>query len=159
MITIRKAKPDDWIEIANVIGKEFHSEIFENIPEMMEVYSKLKSVLYNMRMAENGVPFVTYLAFDGDELVGGICGRIQTHRWMKTVWGEEEYWFVKKEYRNGKDNIGTKLFERLMKWFEAGDVEKIRMTRFTFAEQLDAFYKKKGFVPFEIAYVKDVKEF
>lgn len=155
MIKIRTANPDDWVDIS-IMLQEFHVELYENIPEMMEVYSKIKTVLYNLQMAESKNPFITYLAFDNDELIGMASGKVHTHNWMRTLWGTEDYWFVKKEYRNGKDSVGIKLFNKLINWFEANGAEKICMSRFTFADNIDSFYKKKGFTPYEIAYVKNV---
>lgn len=157
MITIRQASPDDWIDVS-ILLQDFHAEVYENIPEMMEVYSRLKVVLSYMNMAERDIPFAIFLAYDGDSLIGMSGGKMTTHNWMKTRWGIEDFWFVKEEYRNGKNNVGIKLYNKLINWFKENGAEKISMTRFTFAENIDKFYRKKGFVPYEITYVKDVKE-
>ena len=106
----------------------------------------------------NEVPCMVYLAYDGNKLIGMVSGTVSQWRWGATKWGQEEYWFVKKNYRNGSHNVGIKLYNKIIKWFEKSGAEKIRMTHFAHANKVGDFYKKKGFVPYEIAYVKDVKE-
>ena len=60
---------------------------------------------------------IIFLAYDGDALIGMSGGKITSHSWMKTKWGTEDFWFVKKEYRNGKNNVGIKLFNKLKRYF------------------------------------------
>lgn len=159
MIIIKQAKPDDWVDISLLL-QEFHAEIYDNIPAMLEKYSKMKTILYHMNQYNQGneTPCVVFLAYDGNDLIGMASGTVSTHRWGVTKWGEEEYWYVKKKYRNGSYNVGIKLYNKLMKWFKKFGAEKIRMTHFAHADKIGDFYKKKGFVPYETAYVMNVRE-
>ena len=159
MITIRQAKPDDWIDVSLLI-EEFQSELCDNIPEMQEKYSRMKTILYHMNQYNNSdkIPCTIFLAYDGSELVGMAGGTISAHRWGTTKWGQEEYWYVKKKYRNGSYNVGVKLYNKLIKWFKKFGAEKIRMTHFVHANKVGDFYKKKGFVPYETAYVMNVEK-
>jgi len=38
------------------------------------------------------------------------------------------------------------------------DVDKVQMMHYTWNPKVGDFYKRKGFVPFELSYVKNMKE-
>ena len=45
-----------------------------------------------------------------------------------------------------------------MDWFKEMDVDKVQMMHYSWNPKVGEFYKRKGFVPFELSYIKSMKE-
>ena len=45
-----------------------------------------------------------------------------------------------------------------MDWFKDMNVDKIQMMHYSWNPKVGDFYKRKGFVPFELSYIKSMKE-
>ena len=88
------------------------------------------------------------------KVVGVAGGSITEHHWGNSLWGNEDFWIIKKEYRKGK--TGLKLFNMLMKWFKDNGATRICMTHYSWNPKVGDFYEKKGFKPYEVNYVKEV---
>ena len=50
------------------------------------------------------------------------------------------------------------LYEKLQSWFKKVGVERISMTHYSWSPYIGEFYKKDGYVPYDINYVKVLKE-
>ena len=156
MIKISKFKFKELPQIADLVLSEFVGEIHGHIEELESSNdaSSTKFIEDYIYRAEERIDSIIYVAKDGDKVIGAAGGSITEHHWSSVKWGNEDFWFVKKEYRKGK--TGLKLFNLLMKWFEDNGADKICMTHYSWNPKVSKFYKKKGFKPFEINYVKEV---
>jgi|TARA_R100000501_G_C2588614_1_gene89405 RimJ/RimL family protein N-acetyltransferase len=157
MISIRKATQFDLPAISEIVTKYFVDEIHEGVEILEEHADASKFISFYKDRMRNKVPFVIYIASKDDEIIGIAGGNAGLHHWSYTSkWGREDFWFVKKEHRGGK--AGLMLFEKLMEWFESVGVHRIHMTHYTWNPKIEHFYRKKGFIPYEINYVYKVKE-
>ena len=157
-VKIREAMPEDLMKVADIVLGSFVSEINENIKELEgpEITNKEKFYMSYYQRARNNVPFVIYLAELNDEIIGAAGGNVSEHHWGNEKWGSEDFWFVKKEHRGSK--AGILLFNKLMDWFKDNQAKRIHMTHYTWNPKIEDFYKKQGFKPFEVCYVKNIEE-
>lgn len=158
MIKINKASSKDLLGVAKLILNNFVKEINKNIPELESEKdaNQKKFLLFYLGMYKKRTPHCVFVAKDGDEIVGASGGHVNIHHWGNSVWGIEDYWFIKKKYRNGKE--GKILYEKLQSWFKKVGVERISMTHYSWSPYIGEFYKKDGYVPYDINYVKVLKE-
>ena len=160
MIQITKATPEDMYDVADMIVCSFGEETIGKIKELEDFSSKggsrFKFILRYIVSLKDGEPYVCYVAKKGDEVIGASAGYTQTYQWGYQLWGTEDFWYVKKEHRSGR--TGLLLYDKLMDWFKEMKVDKIQMMHYTWNPQVGEFYKRKGFVPFELSYVKNMKK-
>ena len=156
MITIRKSKFKDLPRISKLVLGQFVKEINSHIKELetSKEASPTKFIEDYIWRAEERIPSVIYVAEKDGKLIGVAGGSITEHHWGNSLWGNEEFWFIKKEYRKGK--TGLKLFNMLMKWFKDNGATRICMTHYSWNPKVGDFYEKKGFKPYEVNYVKEV---
>lgn len=154
--TIRPAKISDLPKLGKLVLGEFVGETNSHIPELessgdtsVERFCKD----FQSRI-EHKVPTAIFIAERGDEIIGAAAGSVSKHRWANLNWGSEDFWYVRKEERG--TSIGVKLFNKLMDWFKEAGADRIHMTHYHWNEKVSKFYNRKGFVPFEISYVKVV---
>ena len=157
-IRIRRAKPEELMDIADIVLDSFVSEIHGHIKELEGTNITNKDKFYNfyVKRAMAKTPFVIFVAEVNDAIIGVAGGAISEHHWGNDVWGCEDFWFVDKKHRGSK--AGIMLFEKLMEWFKDKKVERIQMTHYTWNPKIKDFYEKKGFKPFEVCYVYKVGE-
>jgi len=156
MITITKATFKDLPEVADLVLNEFVKETHSHIKELegSSDASHNKFLEDYIWRAENSMPSVVYVAREDNKLIGVAGGSISEHHWGRAKWGTEDFWFVRKEYRKGR--TGIRLFNKLMNWFESNGSDRISMTHYSWNPKVSKFYKRKGFKPYEVNYVKEV---
>ena len=154
---IRPAKVSELPYIGQLVLNEFVSETHSHIPELESsddtsidgFCSDFKSRL------EQQIPTAIFIAERGDEIIGAAAGSVNKHPWAKhQMWGSEDFWYVKKEERG--TSVGIKLFNMLMDWFKENGANRIHMVHYHWNQKVSKFYARKGFVPFEVSYVKVV---
>jgi GNAT superfamily N-acetyltransferase len=157
-LRVRRANPEELMDIADIVLDSFVSEINGNIKELegSDVTNKDKFYNFYVNRALSKIPFVIYIAEINDKVVGVAGGSITMHHWGNELWGHEDFWFVKKEHRGSK--AGIMLFNKLMEWFKNNNAKRIQMTHYTWNPGIKDFYKKQGFKPFEVCYVYKVGE-
>ena len=157
MITIRKAHYSDIPLVASVVLETFLEEIHNGNDQLESTASKDKFIsMYDQRL-QNDIPSVIYIAENNNKIIGVAGGSVSNHIWSHTSkWGSEDFWFVKKEHRGSK--AGAMLFDKLMDWFKRNDANRILMMHYTWNPNLEKYYRKNGFVPFETNYVYKVGE-
>ena len=157
-VRIRRVKPEELMDVANIVLDSFVTEINDNIKELEGTNVTNKDKFYNFYYdrAISRTPFVIYIAELNDEIIGAAGGAVREHHWGNEKWGSEDFWFVKKEHRGSK--AGLLLFNKLMDWFKNNQAERIQMTHYTWNPKIKDFYEKKGFKPFEMCYVYKVGE-
>ena len=156
-INIRKASINDLEQVSKVVLEAFVSEINGNIKELEDkaVTNQAKFFNYYREMNLSNIPNIIYIAELDNKIIGVAGGNIHKHHWGDSIWGSEDFWFVKKEYRGSK--AGLLLFNKLIEWFKNNGAERIQMTHYTWNPKVEDFYRAKGFKPFEINYVYKVK--
>tara|TARA_R110002020_G_scaffold12453_1_gene45758 strand:+ start:1286 stop:1768 length:483 start_codon:yes stop_codon:yes gene_type:complete len=157
-IRVRRAKPEELMNIANIVLDSFVSEIHGHIKELEGTNITNKDKFYNFYVdrAATKIPFVIYIAELNDKIIGIAGGSVSEHHWSDIIWGCEDFWFVKKEHRGSK--AGIMLFKKLMDWFKNNNAQRIQMTHYTWNPKIKDFYEKEGFKPFEVCYVYKVGE-
>jgi len=153
---IRPAKISELPKIGELVLNEFVAETHSHIPELeSNGDTSLDGFVsdFKSRILQE-IPTAVFIAERGDEIIGAAAGSVSKHPWANLMWGSEDFWYVKKEERG--TSIGIKLFNKLMKWFEDQGAKRIHMTHYHWNEKVSKFYNRKGFVPFEISYVKVV---
>jgi len=157
-LKIRMAIPHELDQVADLILDNFVDEIHEgnDILEGRESTSKKKFIKQFLMKWKNKVPFAIFVAELDGELIGAAAGTISQHHWGTSVWGKEDFWYVKKEHRGGK--VGILLFDKLIGWFKTAKVSRISMSHYSWNPGIEKFYTNRGFVPYETAYVYKVKE-
>ena len=159
MIQITKATPEDMYDVADMIVRSFGEETTANIKELGDAKKKGSRFMFIARYIDslkNREPYMCYVAKKNDEVIGASAGYTHSYQWGYQLWGTEDFWYVKKEHRSGR--AGLLLYNKLMDWFEEMKVDKIQMMHYTWNPKVGEFYKRKGFVPFELSYVKNVKK-
>ena len=157
-IRVRRARPEELIDVADIVLDNFVSEIHGNIKELegSNITNKDKFYHFYIERALSKTPFVVYIAELNNEMIGVAGGSVEEHHWSDIMWGCEDFWFVKKEHRGSK--AGIMLFEKLMDWFKDNNAQRIQMTHYTWNPTIKDFYEKRGFKPFEVCYVQKVGE-
>lgn len=157
MINIRKAYYSEIPLVANIVLETFLEEIHDGNDQLESTASKDKFInMYDQRL-QNNIPSVIYIAEKNSVIIGVAGGSVNNHIWSHTSkWGSEDFWFVKKEHRGSK--AGSMLFDKLMDWFKKNDANRILMMHYTWNPNIEKYYLKKGFVPFETNYVYKVGE-
>ena len=155
-VRIRRATPEDLMNVASIVLDSFVSEINGHIRalEWTEITKYDKFCTFYVDRAKSKIPFVIYIAELNNEIIGVAGGSVTEHHWGNDKWGCEDFWFVKKEHRGSK--AGLLLFNKLMDWFKSMKADRIQMTHYTWNPTIEHFYKKKGFEPFETCYVYKV---
>ena len=159
MLQITKATPEDMYDVADMIVRSFGEEttaIIKELGDAKKEGSRFKFILRYIVSLKDGEPYVCYVAKKDDEVIGASAGYTQTYQWGYQLWGIEDFWYVKKEYRSGK--TGLQLYNKLMGWFKEMKVDKIQMMHYTWNPKVGEFYERNGFVPFELSYVKNMKK-
>ena len=157
-IRVRRAKPEELMNIADLVLDSFVSEIHGHIKELEGTNITNRDKFYNfyVQRALSKTPFVIYLAELNNKIIGIAGGSINEHHWGNDLWGSEDFWFVDKKHRGSK--AGAMIFEKLMRWFKKNNAKRIQMTHYTWNPNIKDFYEKKGFKPFEVCYVYKVGE-
>jgi len=155
-ITVRQAKIEDLPIIAELICDTFASETYSIISELEPKASKQKFITNFLSRIQAGVTFKVFVAEKNGEIIGASGGAVASHHWSDMVWGSEDFWYVKKEHRKGR--AGLMLFDELQNFFKEAGAQRIQMTHYTWNPKVAKFYEKKGFKPFEINYVYEVKD-
>ena len=155
---IRRATPEDLINIASIVIDSFTNETNKHINDLEKPSECNHQKFCNsyVERAKSRIPFVIYIAELNNEIVGIAGGVVDEHPWSNIRWGSEDFWFVKKEHRGSR--AGLLLFNKLMDWFKKNKAQRIHMTHYTWNNKVEKFYTKKGFVPFETSYVYKVGE-
>ena len=157
-IRVRRAKPEELMDIADIVLDNFVSEIHGHIKELegSNITNKDKFYDFYVNRAKLNIPFIIFVAEVNDKIIGLAGGAVAEHPWGNDLWGCEDFWFVDKKHRGSK--AGIMLFEKLMEWFKSKKVQRIQMTHYTWNPTIENFYKKKGFKPFEVCYVYKLGE-
>ena len=155
---IRRATPEDLINIASIVIDSFTNETNKHINDLEKPSECNHQKFCNsyVERAKSRIPFVIYIAELNNEIVGIAGGVVDEHPWSNIRWGSEDFWFVKKEQRGSR--AGLLLFNKLMDWFKKNKAQRIHMTHYTWNDKVEKFYTKKGFIPFETSYVYKVGE-
>tara|TARA_R100001530_G_scaffold131661_2_gene103485 strand:+ start:1357 stop:1842 length:486 start_codon:yes stop_codon:yes gene_type:complete len=156
-MNIKIATHEEMYEVADLIIGAFGTETLTKIPELgdPEKASKMMFLRRYIGTVENKEPYICYIARNKEgELIGATAGYTFPYHWMPQMWGQEDFWYVKEEYRKG--TVGIKLFKILMKWFEKQECDKVGMMHYSWNPRVGKFYEKQGFVPYEVSYVKDM---
>ena len=159
MIKITKATPEDMYKVADLIIGSFGDETTEKIKELGSAKKSGSRFLFIARYIDslkNRDPYICYVAKKDDEIIGASAGYTHSYQWGYQLWGTEDFWYVKKEYRSGK--TGFLLYNKLMDWFKEMDVDNDQMMHYSWNPKVGEFYKRKGCVPFELSYIKSMKE-
>ena len=155
---IRRATPEDLINIASIVIDSFTNETNKHINDLEKPSECNHQKFCNsyVERAKSRIPFVIYIAELNNEIVGIAGGVVDEHPWSNIRWGSEDFWFVKKEHRGIR--AGMLLFNKLLYWFKKNKAQRIHMTHYTWNDKVEKFYTKKGFIPFETSYVYKVGE-
>ena len=155
---IRRATPEDLINIASIVIDSFTNETNKHINDLEKPSECNHQKFCNsyVERAKSRIPFVIYIAELNNEIVGIAGGAVDEHLWSNIRWGSEDFWFVKNEHRGSR--AGLLLFNKLMDWFKKNKAQRIHMTHYTWNDKVEKFYTKKGFIPFETSYVYKVGE-
>jgi len=97
----------------------------------------------------------TFLAVDGDNVVGVISGVITEQRMSDSRLFHETVWYVHPEYRT----CGVRLLRHLENWCREQGIGQIVMC-FMFnsmPEKLYDFYQRMGYRPLEVHLMKEVQ--
>ena len=157
MIDITLAKHEDMYEVADLVIGAFGTETCVKIPALGDpkTASKMMFIERYLDFINKKNPYMCYIARKDGELIGAVAGYTFVYQWAPQIWGSEDFWYVKKEYRGG--STGVKLFNKLMNWFDELKVDKICMMHYSWNEKVGDFYEKNGFYNYETSYVKDMK--
>ena len=146
-IEIRLMETKDFEETAKMII-EFNNEIlgslgfYYNLPHFCE---ELKEYVGT-----------TFIGVKEGKIIGVIGGKFFKIPFVENKAYVEAIWFVRPEYRT----LGIKLMAKLESWCKEQGVKYIlasRMNEYK-AESFDKLYRRLGFVPYEVNYIKDLSK-
>jgi GNAT superfamily N-acetyltransferase len=96
----------------------------------------------------------TFVLLDDGKVIGVIAGQIveQIMSYKKVY--QESIWYVDENYRK----YGIKLLRHLEQWCADTGITQVVMARMvnSMGEKVDRFYRKMGYEPLEVHYIKDV---
>ena len=143
-ISIRQGVEADFSQVLTLM-KEFQAEILED-------YGIDLSTLNFEEMSKYiGTSFI---AEEEGKIIGIIAGQFIKFPMVGEKIYQETIWFVKRNRRK----CGLLLMKTLIAWCKEQGVKFIvtsRIMNFK-PESFDALYKKLGFMPYEVNYIKDL---
>lgn len=100
---------------------------------------------------------VVILARQGDEIVGVIGGMIARQPVLGMSCASELMWYVKPACR--KKLVAKTLLEMFEAWANNNDAQYITLSHYVneLGETVGELYKKRGFKPMEVSYIKELK--
>jgi len=144
---IRKVEPADFASILEMIH-EFETESFAE-------YGFKCDDAITLSIMPSFVKSSLIMAVEGKivGVIGGIVNRCPTDG---TLMFQEALWFVKKEYRSRSERL-LEAMESYAK--NVLHVSKLVMCSFggDRRDTKDRFWRKRGYVPFEVHYLKNLK--
>jgi|TARA_Y100000310_G_scaffold341897_1_gene442761 ribosomal protein S18 acetylase RimI-like enzyme len=152
----RQAELKDLADVAKLVTLEFAGEIAQEMPYLKEQGNPNKFlVVWNQCI--NLDTHNIFVCYEGDTLLGAIGGYVINQTYSDhPLYGVEDFWFVKKQYRS-KHGIGGKLYKMLEAWFKQIGADKIQMMHYPYAPKLKDFYEGQGFKILETTYIKSLK--
>lgn len=96
------------------------------------------------------------LAYEDEKIVGMLAGAIAPHiiAQHKTQ-AIEMLWWVHARHRQSK--IGLKLLQAFEEWGDIHNVNFFVMAHYSKTPELSTIYKRKGYTPIEVSYMKEVR--
>ena len=96
----------------------------------------------------------TLLMFEGTRLVGIIGGFLSRSLMGKKIIWNEVMWYVEEEHRRW----GVRLYRAMEAKLYAEGIQQMMMVSMTNSkhEQVDKLYKKLGYTPCQVSYIKDL---
>ena len=84
-IRVRRAKPEELMDIADIVLDSFVSEINGNIKELEGTDVTNRDKFYNsyVKRALSKTPFVIFIAEINDKIIGVAGGSVTMHHWGK----------------------------------------------------------------------------
>ena len=151
----RQAELKDLADVAKLVTLEFAGEIAIEMPYLKEEGNPNKFLtIWNQCIHAN--THNIFVCYDGDTLTGAIGGYVINQSYSDhPLYGIEDFWYVKKEYR--KNNVGIKLFNMLESWFKEVGADQMQMMHYPYAPKLKDFYEGQGFKILETTYIKSLK--
>lgn len=145
-IIIRQTNLDDFDKIIQLLT-EFQDEILKEYGLNLNTPNFKEEMLAYVE--------TSFLAEKEGKLIGILAGKLINFPFSTDRIYQEALWFVCKEYRS----VGLRLMNRLVEWCKEQGIKFIvtsRIANFK-PEKLDAFYKRIGFIPYEVNYIKEVR--
>lgn len=144
---IRKATAEDLPAVLELL-KEFQEE------SLKEYGANINAELLR-ESCENYVA-TTFIAEQDGKVIGVLAGTVKKVPTFSKPIYHEEVWYVTKAHRL---RAGIHLLKTLEEWCEVNGIGAIIMVHMynSKADELDTFYRKSGYSPFEVDYVKLIK--
>ena len=144
---IRKVEPADFASILEMIH-EFETESFAE-------YGFKCDDAITLSIMPSFVKSSLIMAVEG-KIVGIIGGAVNPCPTNGELMFQEALWFVKKEYRSRSERL-LEAMEKYAK--ETLGVSKLVMCSFGSdrRDTKDRFWRKRGYLPFEVHYLKNLK--
>ena len=137
------------LELAYTLGAKFYQE--GNVPGQIkkDVFINTWTTFISTKVG------IVFGLFNDKDLIGMIGGIIFPDPNDGDLVATEMFWYVDKTQRGIG---GIKLFELFKKWAILAKAKRLIMVHLVelMPEKLDRFYRKQGFLPTEISYIKEL---
>ncbi len=145
---IRKANTDELKQIqalSTTLGE--HSQRFDNELSLAWAYTEEGEKYYRAKIAgEKGICLV---AEKNGEIIGFISGtRHDPDAWRVIMRAEVDNLFIQEKFRGV--GIGKLLIDAMKSWAKEQNAKKLILTMFSENKKALSFYKKEGFVLYEM---------
>jgi ribosomal protein S18 acetylase RimI-like enzyme len=152
---IKKADRNDVEEIIKLNQELFNYEFNSGFDNSLDLNWTKNNKKYFEKSITDKNSLVLVCIYN-EEVVGYLIGRIENpedYRKIKSI-AEVDNMFILEEFR--KKGVGKKLVEGFVKWAKKKDVEKIRVVASSKNKKAIEFYKKFGFVGYNLTLEKDL---
>lgn len=149
---IRYATEKDLHCIQQLNQKLFEKEVVDYDELLKTSWSFGDGEKYFQDALKNGCVVV---ALFGDDIVGYLSGSFANHSYYNECYAELDNMFVEVDHR--KCGVGTMLVEEFIRCCDERGIKIVKVT--AYADNCDAinFYRKNGFVDFELTLRKELK--